>query len=56
VSQQRSISIVKPDAVAINTAHGADGQNTVKAEMAFFFSDDELYPCTHGYVNVVLVN
>lgn len=78
MSQERTISIIKPDAlegenvivihrevmgatkpaeaatgtiradfatsIDENAVHGSDGPDTAKAEMAFFFSDDELCP------------
>lgn len=32
------------DSIDENAVHGSDGPDTAKAEMAFFFSDDELCP------------
>ncbi len=43
MSQERTISLIKPDAFAKNIV-GEIYSRFEKAEMAFFFSDDEICP------------
>ena len=44
MSQERLFYADFATSINEKAVHGSDGQDTAKAEMAFFFSDDELCP------------
>ncbi|MCK5724200.1 MAG: hypothetical protein KAI84_16835 [Gammaproteobacteria bacterium] len=44
MSQERPFYAGFATSINENVVHGSDGSDTAKAEMAFFFSDDELCP------------